>query len=112
LGIPIAITLSKSDILKELVGVTARPRFLMPPAYHPQAVINDFTIVSREVSSLIDKYQEKSLLNATRTLPNVSYFAISATGFSKDAQNKYPDVEPLRCLDPLLWILWRIGALA
>lgn len=113
LGMPIAITLSKSDILRELVGITARPRFLMPSAYHhPQAVVNDFTIVNREVSSLVDKYQEKSLLNATRNLPNVSYFAISATGFSKDAQNKYPDVEPLRCLDPLLWILWRIGALA
>jgi hypothetical protein len=84
----------------------------MPPAYHPQAVINDFTVVNREVISLIDKYQEKSLLYATRDLPNVSYFAVSATGHSMNAQNEYPAVEPLRCLDPFLWVLWKLNALA
>jgi GTPase SAR1 family protein len=113
LSLPIAVTVSKSDILKSLSGLANQPYFIRkaPPYYQKTALLNDLQVVNREVYNFLQKFGDEPLLYVHQRSTAVGYFAISATGYPKQPDNTYPAVEPVRCLDPLLWILWRLGIL-
>jgi hypothetical protein len=51
-------------------------------------------------------------VHSTQLFQNTSFFAVSATGWPVDSQAKYPAIEPVRVLDPLLWVLAKIGVIA
>ncbi len=107
-SIPIAITISKSDLLKFFRPVSQPYSFSHNPMYDGNIHLRDLQTVDHEVKELIAEYGDPNLLLAARTFSNVHFFAASATGFSPDANGIYPDVIPCRCFDPLLWILWRL----
>lgn len=113
LPIPLAITLSKSDILRSVQGLANQPHFLdrAPTFYQRTALLNDLNHVSNDVYRFLQRYGDPPLLYANSRARDVAYFAISATGHPLQSNNKYPAVEPVRCLDPLLWILWKLGIL-
>ena len=109
---PIAITLTKSDLLKQLTTLQHQYYFLKkPPAYNGSIDLNDLNIVDGEVRQLLETYGEQTLLQATKNFSKVRFFATSATGYSPDSNGNYPSVEPRRCLDPILWILYEMGVL-
>jgi hypothetical protein len=106
---PIAITLSKSDLLKYLRGINDPYSFLSNPKndYTSGVDLRDLEKVDGEVRQLLAEFGDRTLLEATRTL-NAQFFAASATGHAPKADDTYPAVEPRRCLDPVLWLLYQL----
>jgi hypothetical protein len=113
LTIPIAITLSKSDLLEYIEPSDTPFRFLGEPNYADGLDMDDIEVVNKEVQALLKKYGAHSLLETQRLSEHVSFFATSATGCALDPDTgKFPHVKPRRCLDPLLWILFQLGVIS
>jgi hypothetical protein len=102
--IPIAIMLSKADLLKYL-NAPYSYNFMVNPQYKQGIDLQDIDTVDREVRELLRVYQQGDLLVATRRFKRVKFFAVSAIGEPPDVNGHFTNVEPRRCLDPLLWIL-------
>lgn len=107
LDVPAAVMLSKSDLLKYLH--LPPNRFLMKPSYGDKVDLLDLDTVDQEVRSLLAANQQNDLLAAASRFKRVKFFASSATGEPPDANGRYYNVNPCRCLDPLLWILYELG---
>jgi hypothetical protein len=107
---PIAITLSKSDLL-EYVQPDDAPFKLLDESDHRGGLnLEDIELVSQEIQALLDKYGAFDLLSTQRLSENVCYFATSATGCPPNPDTgKFDRVIPRRCLDPLLWLLFKLG---
>jgi hypothetical protein len=110
-SMPIAITVAKSDLLKQLTSVQYQYHFLKKPGYDGILNLQDLKIVDREVREMLADYGERPLLATTQNFSKVHFFATSATGYAPDKNGVYPRVEPCRCLDPILWILYELGIL-
>jgi GTPase SAR1 family protein len=108
---PVAIMVSKSDLLKFLTNRSSSYRFLERPQYVGKIDVKDLAVVDHEVRDLLDQFGERTLLQAAQAFPKVAFFATSATGYAPDKNGVFPAVEPIRCLDPLLWILWQLRIL-
>ena len=108
---PIAITLPKSDLLKQLTTVQKPFSFLKQPVYNGSINLEDIQRVDQEVRELLEGYNQRALLAATQKFAKVNFFATSATGYAPDKNNVYPAVEPCRCLDPILWILYQLDVI-
>ncbi|GHO96492.1 hypothetical protein KSF_065400 [Reticulibacter mediterranei] len=108
--LPIAIMLSKADMLQHAIPASSY-RFLHNPYYRDALDLEDIRIVDEEVRDIFARYQQNDLLKATIRLKQVSFFATSATGEAPDRDHRFRNVTPLRCLDPLLWILYRRGVI-
>ena len=104
---PIAIAISKSDLLKYVVRSNAL--FLNPASYSNNLNIRELEIIDREVRDLILEYGDKELLASSRTFEQTCFFAVSPTGWPADGSGKFPKIEPIRCFDPMLWALWKLG---
>ncbi|HXR64822.1 MAG TPA: hypothetical protein VN729_02790 [Ktedonobacteraceae bacterium] len=106
---PIAVTLSKSDLLKKKRPPGNPFTFSTNPLYQGGADLLDLAKVEQEVLEVLNNYAgDRSLIPATQTIEKKHFLAISATGMSPDASGSYPNVEPCRCLDPFLWILYQL----
>jgi len=110
-SMPIAVTLSKADLLKQLTPIQNPFTFLSRPTYNGTINLREIDIIDREVKNLLLEYGENALLQATSNLSCLKFFAASATGYAPDKHGQYPAVEPNRCLDPVIWILHRLGIL-
>ncbi len=108
---PIAITITKSDLLKQLTSIQHQYSFLRKPVYHGAINLQDLDAVNQEVRQLLEEYEERTLLQSTRNFAKVRFFATSATGYAPDMNGNYPAVDPCRCLDPILWILHELDIL-
>jgi GTPase SAR1 family protein len=108
---PIAITVTKSDLLKQLTTIQQQYHFLKKAVYNGTINLPDLDAVDREVRQFLEEYKELTLLQSTQNFSKVRFFATSATGFAPDKNGKYPDVDPCRCLDPILWILYELDIL-
>lgn len=113
LSVSLAVTLAKSDLL----------RYFMPQAelklgpvledgvYRDGLSLDDVRRVSDEVEGLLN-YVQEPVVQRSLIFPNRQYFAVSATG-APDSNGQYPnEIQPRRCLDPLLWILWKCGLIS
>jgi hypothetical protein len=108
---PIAITITKSDLLKQLTTLQFQYHFLKRPVYNGSIDLKDLDIVDHEVKDLLEEYGERTLLQSTLNFSKVRFFATSATGYAPDSQGLYPAVDPCRCLDPILWTLYEMDIL-
>nr|BBH86985.1 hypothetical protein KTC_17360 [Thermosporothrix sp. COM3] len=107
---PIAITVSKSDLLKYVMKKERQEPFFLQDSVYTNAInSNDFEKINGEVRYMLQKYGDYTLVETSEAFKNVSYFAVSATGFPPDATGRFPVIEPKRCLDPLLWCMWKLG---
>jgi len=108
---PTAFTLAKSDLLKYFPGVNETNQTFMRKAdYENGFRFSDIDAISSEVEEFVKKY-DVEIWNSSQSYGKVRYFAVSATGCGLDpTTNKYPFVEPRRCLDPLFWVLYQLGA--
>lgn len=106
LRIPVAIALSKADMLRYNRPPGNPYRFNINPVYKDFIDMEDLRRVDADVREIIMQGGDGTLLREARTSSiMVHFFATSATGHSADAQGKFPAIEPCRCIDPLLWIL-------
>lgn len=109
--LPIAITITKSDLLKQLTTIQQQYHFLKRPVYNGTLNLQDLNIVDGEVRRLLEEYGERTLLQSTLNFSKVKFFATSATGYAPDKNGTYPAIDPCRCLDPVLWILHQLDIL-
>lgn len=109
LKIPVAITLSKSDLLQFADRGPFPPLYLSDNVLPNQLDIPKFGVISNEIQTLIRRLGDQNLLKSSESFDDVSFFAVSATGWPEDTNGQFPTIEPIRCLDPLLWVLWRLG---
>ena len=112
--VPIAVMVSKADIFTQAIKppYTYMYSGLAPnyrPSYGLGVDLADIEEIHREVIQLLENYQQASLLGTTNRLKNVKFFATSATGVPPDGPDHFPSVNPWRCLDPMLWILYQLG---
>lgn len=110
--LPLAITLAKSDLLSHLALTSGHHRFRFEEdaryrdGYDPA----EFHATSQEVEEILHRVAEPALMQAAGAFSDVSFHAVSATGEPPDPTTlTYSSVRSIRCLDPLLWILWRLG---
>ncbi len=108
---PIAITITKSDLLKQLTAIQQQYNFLKKPIYNGTLNLQDLDAVDKEVRELLNEYGERTLLQSTLNFSKVKFFATSATGYAPDKNGTYPAIDPCRCLDPVLWILHQLDIL-
>lgn len=113
ISIPIAIAVSKADVLQHIIHTNDRPNywFMYRPAYDGRAHLDDIKHVDQEVRSILHRYGEHALLQMSRRFEQVSFFAISATGSTPDSSGAYSRIEPHRLLDPFIWLLWKLNHL-
>lgn len=111
--VPTAITLSKSDLLKYTIPVYQHRNYLIfqNKVYDGKAHPQEFARIHQEVGGCLEMYGEQALLQVSSRFTNVNFFAVSATGGPPDGRGKYIHLESLRCLDPLVWILWKLGCI-
>ncbi len=106
LNIPIAITLSKSDLLRI---IRHDALFLKPAVLRNRIDLQEFAIIDREVRELLQEFGDNELLTTSETFKEKIFLAVSPTGWSPDGSGKFPKIEPLRCFDPVLWAFWKLG---
>ena len=106
LDIPIAITVSKSDLLRI---VRHDALFLKPAVLSNRIDLQHFEIIDREVRDLLQEFGDNELLAMSDAFKNKIFLAVSPTGWSSDGSGKFPKIEPLRCFDPVLWAFWKLG---
>lgn len=110
-SLPVAITLSKADLFRYVGSVPPAHGFLSHSLYRDQLNLREIDALDEEIRVLLKKYKERSLLSLSQRFSVTRFFATSATGCAPDYSGIYPFIDPCRCLDPILWILDRLGAL-
>jgi hypothetical protein len=106
---PVAIMLSKSDILQPAnLPYTSMHR---DDDYGDHIDFQEIDAIDEEVKDLLRRYGQGDLLAATHRFRRLKFFATSATGVPPDASGSFPSVEPRHCLDPILWILHQLKIL-
>lgn len=111
--LPTAIMLSKSDLLKYTIPAIQHRNYLIfqPKVYDGKAHPQEFARIHQEVESCLRFCEERAILQICSRFTNVNFFAVSATGGPPDGNGKYIHLEPLRCLDPFVWVLWKLGCI-
>lgn len=104
--VPVAITMAKSDLLRYLLeDPTSSPVFLQRPDYTQGYSEQDAEMVDAEIGEIIRRCEGASLLNNKNAFGEAKFFAVSATGMAPNERGEFHDVQPLRCADPLRYIL-------
>jgi hypothetical protein len=108
--IPIAITVSKSDLLQYLFPMESQSySFLTKAVYKDGLKLSEIKAIDKEVRNFIDEYEDYPLVQVAQVFPKVGFFAVSSTGHDINRDGNFPKIEPIRCLDPVLWILSMLG---
>jgi hypothetical protein len=107
---PTAITVSKSDLLQYIIPPRERYQYLLmhTPYYDGRVHLNEVQQIDQEVRFILRQQGEEGLLQTSRRFEQVSFFAIAATGNAPDQRGQYTRIDPHRCLDPLIWLLWKL----
>jgi hypothetical protein len=108
--IPIAITVPKADVLKYITKYDVPPPLFLSPANYTNLLnTRQFHVISDEVRNLLLRVGDDVLVHSSKWFENTAFFAVSATGWAPDEKGRFPAIETLRCLDPLLWVLWKLN---
>lgn len=107
---PVAIMLSKSDILDTIArrNKFGSARFLQPGLSNGLVDLEDLRIVDSDVRTFLGQFGETGLIQDREYyFTTASFFATSATGCAPE-NNHYASIKSRRCLDPLLWLLLKL----
>jgi len=113
IDIPLAVTLSKSDLLRYVPLTLTVPTILRRDSSYATGLDLAETRSSSElVQGILRRTGGSDLLGLTPQFQHVSYHAVSATGGpATSANGTYPSIASSRCLDPLFWLLYEVGVL-
>ena len=109
--IPIAITLSMSDILREMMG-DASPLF--QESFHNGVFdLRQFNSINEYVQVWIEVMDDRNdIIQLSRVFTETAFFGASALGENPISNGELPfSPHPLHVADPLLWILWKNGVI-
>jgi hypothetical protein len=112
LTIPVAIVLTKCDILRDAGLID--PRCLWNQDLYHEGVY-DLSLhndVNGTFSELVKAWSEPTWASIQRHFANVAFFGLTATGCASDEQGHYAKIAPWRVEDPLLWLLFQLGVIS
>ena len=96
---PAAVVISKSDLLQQIPGVYSGSVMFRDTAHRGGFDAEDHRQVSDETSAFLAQFGATSTVERVQSLfKSSSFFAVSATGRSPDAQHSFPIIESRRCL--------------
>jgi hypothetical protein len=112
--IPIAIALSKFDLFQFVIPLNERGNFtsLNQAFYNGKFPVEEMKRIDWEVRYCLWACQEERLLRESRSFADAHFFAVSATGSAPDQNGNFRSFTPHRCLDPFIWLLWKLGYVA
>ena len=118
---PLAITFSKIDAVVQALENTGSPyqvsgvdlehnsSFILTKRLN----LSEIDQISAQLQSVAEQRWGAGQLNAAAVASfgeeNVRLFAISALGCTPDSAGKLPELQPYRVMDPLVWILHKMG---
>jgi len=104
--IPIAVCLSKLDLLRHQLDPSSFLRYESRQLRQPGFDTVDFRSCDREVQSLLENWGCEELVNQVRTqFSDYGFFGFSALGQAPSQSNQVERVAPHRVCDPFLWLL-------
>jgi len=108
---PIAVTVSKADILQKMDDVLDPGSPLLWDSNHSGGFDSaDFEAVGQDVETLITRLGGQPLLDEIHSsFSNVGFFVVSALGDFPDQDLNIHRLAPRRVIDPFLWLLQRRG---
>jgi len=110
INIPTSFVLSKCDVLESIVDKHAT--FLQDTPHVGHYDLCDCEMVHEEVRSYLSSWGEDALLSAADQFEPRKFLAVSALGCNPDKSSmKIPSINPIRCGDPILWLLTELGYL-
>lgn len=110
--IPVAIMISKTDLFNNMYPVNQytfmkEPAYVADPHYNGTVNLKEVDIIDKEVQDLLLSYRQRNILAVTGRFKHRKFFATSTTGEPLDPiAGRFLHVNPRRCLDPILWILY------
>lgn len=108
IDIPIAMAFTKTDLLAKY-DILPEDSCLREESAHTSNgvfVKSDFENTNIEMQSLLENFLEDELAQLLKQFSNYAFFGLSALGDNPDNSNKLArQPEPIRVLDPLLWLL-------
>jgi len=100
---PVAIVLSKSDIVLKLLGQNFA--FARPPSRNVEQWLKERNVIHHEVRRVLAQLGGTDLLVAARRIPNVTFHAVAAIGTEPDRDGRIGGMRPLRCVDPVAQVI-------
>lgn len=118
---PIAISFSKIDAVIEALNNLGNPYFLSGVDLERDSSflqtrklsLSEIDQISGQLESVVDQRWGAGQLYASAVsrfgADNVRMFAVSALGCNPGANGNLPSVRPYRVMDPLVWIMYKMG---
>lgn len=107
---PIAIVLTKLDLVNDFTSLIPEDSILRQPSAHigmERFSMREFKAVDSAVRSLIMSSNEtaSNLFRKLQGFRNAAFFAVSSFGCDPSVADLKKQMKPQRVLDPLLWLL-------
>ncbi|HEU5376024.1 MAG TPA: toll/interleukin-1 receptor domain-containing protein [Ktedonobacteraceae bacterium] len=108
---PMAITITKADLLKKRAQSDHPFTLSIAPPFSSQVDLVDLKNVQQDVLDLLTSH-DHPLLAEMQGIAHKHFFAVSTSPEHSNTNGSSHAPEPCRSLDPLLWLLFRLGLLA
>lgn len=106
LGVPIALTLAKSDIMR-VFPKFRNYTFMTESQRSGTDRLTELELIDSEVRAVMADF-DQATLRSSEAFSNAGFSAVTATGCFP-VNDHFKTVLPVRCADPLLWTLWKLG---
>lgn len=110
---PVAVTLTKSDVLRDIGLIEPQNRWLDRGEIHDGVFDPELHEGLKQMwEERIRKWAPAAHQAVSVNFQHYAFFGVSATGCSPDEFGNYPEIAPWRVEEPLLWLLWKLGLAA
>jgi len=112
LSIPVAVVLTKCDVLRER-GLIELNRLWNSDQRHVRAYDTAYhNDMNGMMGEYVHQWSEKAFSTVRSRFSRHAFFGVSATGCASDPKTGvYPYIAPFRVEDPLLWLLSELGVI-
>jgi GTPase SAR1 family protein len=111
LPVPVAVVLSKCDVLRDY-GLIDKDCLWNRNEHHVRffnTMIHDD--MNGTIAQVMRRYHTQAVQIIKNRFRRYAFFGVSATGCCPDANGRYPKIAPWRLEDPLLWLLAELGVI-
>lgn len=109
LDVPLAIVLTKLDLLTDYTGIIPSDSPLRYPSAHLEMQgysMKEHNAIDSAVRSILSPSQNfNNAYQQLKSFKNASFFALSSFGCDPNVSDLKKKMRPMRVLDPLLWLL-------
>lgn len=114
IDLPVSVTITKSDILRYALGIDATEYAVLNEGAYPVGGYGSHEASERvsEVKELLTKIGAQAALQAENQFTPCGFHAISVMGSPVLPDGQLPVLQPVRHLEPFLWLLEQLGVIS